>query len=535
MPSAATASPWRRRSGQPARRRRTAPGTRRRSCRSRGPGIGPARSGRVVVVEESRRHAASPSRASVAVESTMSVNRIVASIRSSSSSGAIPNRRALANSTASTRLVADDPGVVAGWDLVGVAGDDVELRPVVHLDVEMSADHVAEVAIQAGRRVDDRPDDLRPAPAGLPHEPPDGRLVELDDVDVAHRELPDLVRPAKLLRWRRGTWRIVRRGAERWLDSGHEDRPRPRAARTRRGALAAGRGARCRRGPAALARPRGRPSPRGRRAARARARRGALPPAVTTLDDHLARGLRVEALRDLVEGFEPRDEDDDARPRRAAISSSAPPILRPPSLRDFYAFEGHVRTMWERRGGEVPEAWYRLPIFYFSNVSEIRGPGRPGLVAGGVARSSTTSWRSRRSSTRRRVDLPPERAEEAIGGYTIFNDWSARDLQRDETAVRLGPAKGKDFASSFGPWLVTPDELADARRGTGFDLAMTADGQRHRDAAAAAGPTRSSRSARCSARASADVAAAPRRPDRQRDGRDRLPARGPRRDARALP
>ena len=57
----------------------------------------------------------------------------------------------------------------------------------------------------------------------------------------------------------------------------------------------------------------------------------------------------------------------------------------------------------------------------------------------------------------------------------IFNDWSARDLQREETAVRLGPAKGKDFASSFGPWLVTPDELADARaRATGYDLAMTA-------------------------------------------------------------
>jgi fumarylacetoacetate (FAA) hydrolase len=73
------------------------------------------------------------------------------------------------------------------------------------------------------------------------------------------------------------------------------------------------------------------------------------------------------------------------------------------------------------------------------------------------------------------VDLAADRAEEAIGGYLIFNDWSARDLQREETTVRLGPAKGKDFASSFGPWLVTPDELADARQGTGYDLAMTAE------------------------------------------------------------
>jgi fumarylacetoacetate (FAA) hydrolase len=56
----------------------------------------------------------------------------------------------------------------------------------------------------------------------------------------------------------------------------------------------------------------------------------------------------------------------------------------------------------------------------------------------------------------------------------IFNDWSARDLQREETTVRLGPAKGKDFASSIGPWLVTPDELADARAGNGYDLTMTA-------------------------------------------------------------
>ena len=91
-------------------------------------------------------------------------------------------------------------------------------------------------------------------------------------------------------------------------------------------------------------------------------------------------------------------------------------------------------------------------------------------------RSSTTSSRSRRSSTRRPSTSPPERAEEAIGGYTIFNDWSARDLQREETAVRLGPAKGKDFASSFGPWLVTPGRAGRCPApATGYDLAMTAE------------------------------------------------------------
>ena len=142
-----------------------------------------------------------------------------------------------------------------------------------------------------------------------------------------------------------------------------------------------------------------------------------------------------------------------------------PPILRPPSLRDFYAFEGHVRTMWERRGGEVPEALVPpADLLLQQRLGDPRA-GRSRLGARPHRTSSTTSWRSRRSSTRRPSTSPPERAEEAIGGYTIFNDWSARDLQRDETAVRLGPAKGKDFASSFGPWLVTPDELADARAG----------------------------------------------------------------------
>jgi fumarylacetoacetate (FAA) hydrolase len=73
-------------------------------------------------------------------------------------------------------------------------------------------------------------------------------------------------------------------------------------------------------------------------------------------------------------------------------------------------------------------------------------------------------------------DLPEERAAEAIGGYFVLNDWSARDLQRDEMPVRMGPAKGKDFATSIGPWIVTPDSLSDAwgPGATGPDLAMTA-------------------------------------------------------------
>jgi fumarylacetoacetate (FAA) hydrolase len=193
---------------------------------------------------------------------------------------------------------------------------------------------------------------------------------------------------------------------------------------------------------------------------------------LTTLDELLANGLRVDALRTLVDDFAPRDPDDEVV-LEARELVFGPPVLRPPALRDFYAFEGHVKTMWERRGGTVPEAWYRIPIFYFSNVSEIRGPGDP---VWSPAASEELDYELEVAAL---IDTPvhdlsADRGEEAIGGYLVFNDWSARDLQREETAVRLGPAKGKDFASSIGPWLVTPDELADARTEKGYNLAMTA-------------------------------------------------------------
>jgi fumarylacetoacetate (FAA) hydrolase len=203
---------------------------------------------------------------------------------------------------------------------------------------------------------------------------------------------------------------------------------------------------------------------------------------LTTLDAVLDSGVRIERLRLLVDPFLDRPEllppagDDDGADDLALAPDDlhfGPPILRPASLRDFYAFERHVRTMWERRGGEVPEAWYRLPIFYFSNVSELRGPGDPVWAPRGSVELDYEMEICAVIDTPAR-DLPATRAEEAIGGYTILNDWSARDLQRDESTVRLGPAKGKDFASTIGPWIVTPDELAGARQGKGFALMATA-------------------------------------------------------------
>ena len=187
---------------------------------------------------------------------------------------------------------------------------------------------------------------------------------------------------------------------------------------------------------------------------------------VTTLDAHLAAGLRVDALADLLAASS-------TEPIEASVLDFGPPILQPPTFRDFYAFERHVGTMWKRREMTIPEAWYRLPIFYFSNVSEIRGPGESVHAPRGSAELDYELEVAALIDTPVR-DLDAAHGEEAIGGYMVLNDWSARDLQREETTVRLGPAKGKDFASSIGPWLVTPDELADARREKGYDLTMTA-------------------------------------------------------------
>ena len=124
------------------------------------------------------------------------------------------------------------------------------------------------------------------------------------------------------------------------------------------------------------------------------------------------------------------------------------PVLHPPSVRDFYAFEQHVKTAREARGAEVPKEWYEIPVFYFSNPAAIYGPEADVPYPEGT----------------QELDYELEvaaiiGAEGRIGGFTVLNDWSARDLQRAEMRVGLGPAKGKDFATSLGPVVVTPDEF----------------------------------------------------------------------------
>jgi 2-keto-4-pentenoate hydratase/2-oxohepta-3-ene-1,7-dioic acid hydratase in catechol pathway len=136
-----------------------------------------------------------------------------------------------------------------------------------------------------------------------------------------------------------------------------------------------------------------------------------------------------------------------------------PPLPRPPSLRDFYAFEQHVATSFANRGRDVPPEWYRFPVFYFSNPNSIFGPGEP-VPFPPTTQALDYELEAACVIGRPGRDIPAEQADDYIFGYTILNDWSARDIQREEMKVGLGPAKGKDFASSLGPWIVTPDELA---------------------------------------------------------------------------
>jgi fumarylacetoacetate (FAA) hydrolase len=135
----------------------------------------------------------------------------------------------------------------------------------------------------------------------------------------------------------------------------------------------------------------------------------------------------------------------------------AAPLPNPSSLRDFYAFEDHVATAARNRGRAVPPEWYDIPVFYFSNHTAIYGPDADVPMP----RSQALDYELELACVigRSGRDILAEDAEEYIAGYMIMNDWSARDLQRDEMAVGLGPAKGKDFATSLGPALVTPDEL----------------------------------------------------------------------------
>ncbi|NRQ32470.1 MBL fold metallo-hydrolase [Nonomuraea sp. NN258] len=141
------------------------------------------------------------------------------------------------------------------------------------------------------------------------------------------------------------------------------------------------------------------------------------------------------------------------------------PIPRPPSVRDCLCFLDHMRNCRQATGQPrtLPDTWYEIPAFYFACPSTIAGPYDDVTISPGSAWFDFELEIAAVIGTGGR-DLTPEQAEEQIIGYTIYNDWSARDLQLRETPLAIGQAKGKDGATTLGPFLVTPDELEPYRR-----------------------------------------------------------------------
>lgn len=188
-------------------------------------------------------------------------------------------------------------------------------------------------------------------------------------------------------------------------------------------------------------------------------------------------GVRlIELLRDGVEALDAAAELVTSRPREVIAVRDAvlmAPIPTPPSVRDFMAFENHYVNTRRGLGLKVEPVFYEQPCFYFSNPAAIVGPSAA-IPMGPGTEQFDYELEIGVIIGRAGRDLAPESAEDVVAGYCILCDWSSRDLQAKETVFGTGPTKGKDTATSLGPFLVTPDELEPYRTERGFDVAMTA-------------------------------------------------------------
>ena len=178
----------------------------------------------------------------------------------------------------------------------------------------------------------------------------------------------------------------------------------------------------------------------------------------------IGAGQTLRDVRDLLElGESSIDRVREALARNAAAPGVPlanvrlrSPVLRPPTVRDFMIYEEHATAQGTR---QREEAWYRMPIFYFSNPLCVYGPDDH-IPFPSAAEMLDYELELACVIGREGSNVSEADAMGYIAGFLIFNDWSCRDIQRDESAVGLGPAKGKDSASSLGPWLVTTDEMA---------------------------------------------------------------------------
>ena len=152
------------------------------------------------------------------------------------------------------------------------------------------------------------------------------------------------------------------------------------------------------------------------------------------------------------------------------------PVPHPTSMRDGYAFRQHVEAARRNRGLEMIPEFDEIPIFYFTNHQAVFGPG-PITVRPMHLEQLDFELEVAIVIGKQGIDIPASKADEYIAGFMVMNDWSARAMQMHEMKLNLGPAKGKDFATTLGPWLVTKEELAskkiDTPNGATYDLEMT--------------------------------------------------------------
>jgi 2-keto-4-pentenoate hydratase/2-oxohepta-3-ene-1,7-dioic acid hydratase in catechol pathway len=184
----------------------------------------------------------------------------------------------------------------------------------------------------------------------------------------------------------------------------------------------------------------------------------------------------IDLLRRGTGALEAAAKEAESSPSEIVATESAEllaPIPDPPSVRDFMAFENHYVNTRRGLNLKVEPVFYEQPCFYFSNPAAIVGP-EAAIPMGPGTSEFDYELEIGVIIGRPGRDLLPQDAEDVIAGYCILCDWSSRDLQAKETVFGTGPAKGKDTATSLGPFLVTPDELEPYRTERGFDLAMTA-------------------------------------------------------------
>lgn len=156
-----------------------------------------------------------------------------------------------------------------------------------------------------------------------------------------------------------------------------------------------------------------------------------------------------------------------------------PPLGAPPSIRDFLTFERHYANylLGQTGSADIPAEWYRTPVFYFTSTAVVYGPGD--TVPRPVTEQLDFELEVAVVLGRPGADVSPAAAADLIAGYTMFNDFSARDTQRREMALGLGPSKCKDFANALGPCLATPDELAGSAGGPDARVACRVNGREY--------------------------------------------------------